>query len=66
MGAVAATTIRPQMNATGAAVWCVRYPGVPGGTYIHPEGECACARGGPAPVRVHPTQQQSEPLAVAA
>lgn len=37
------------MNTNGA-VWCVASPGFRPGQFVHPEGECACFRGGPAPI----------------
>jgi hypothetical protein len=39
-----------QMRHTNGATWCVARPGFAPGQFVHPEGECACFRGGPAPV----------------
>lgn len=39
-----------QMSNTNGAVWCVANPGFRPGQFVHPEGECACFRGGPAPI----------------
>lgn len=33
---------------------CVRFPGFGAGEYEHPEGVCACFRGGPSPRRTAP------------
>jgi hypothetical protein len=38
-----------------AAVPCFRFPGFGAGEYEHPEGVCACFRGGPPPRRRTPT-----------
>lgn len=40
-----------QMSNTNGAVWCVAQPGFRPGQFVHPEGECACFRGGPAPIQ---------------
>jgi hypothetical protein len=43
----------PRPTGTGAgAVPCAANPATGGGQYVHPEGTCACFRGGPAPVWV--------------
>jgi hypothetical protein len=44
---------RPQpIDAGPDPVPCSVNPGDGTGRYVHPEGVCACFRGGPAPVRV--------------
>jgi hypothetical protein len=49
-------TTRPAGLAAVAstAVPCVRFPGFGAGDYEHPEGVCACFRGGPSPRRRTP------------
>jgi hypothetical protein len=49
-------TTRPSDLAAVAptAVPCLRFPGFGTGDYEHPEGVCACFRGGPAPRRRAP------------
>jgi hypothetical protein len=37
-----------------AAVPCLRFPGFGAGEFEHPEGVCACFRGGPPPRRGAP------------
>ena len=49
-------TTRPTSLAAvaAAAVPCLRFPGFGFGDYEHPEGVCACFRGGPSPSRRAP------------
>lgn len=47
---------------THGAAWCLATPGATPGANVHPEGACACFRGGPSPV---PARSQAHPALVA-
>ena len=54
-----------QTSHTNGAVWCVASPGFRLGQFVHPEGECACFRGGPAPIATRSPLDEALALAAA-